>query len=173
MHRTRLFLLGLALIVGSSAMAGVSKFQLPWMNSPSEVKIFDSSAHSDGIFVVEAWFNGCPYCHKNAPQVMELAEKYSNESRVHVLDVGVDRKDSDYESWIEKHQPKHAVLKDSNRVLIGQLGTSSYPSTYVIDCRGNVVAKTNGTWNASKKATIQKAIDNLLKQNCKAEESED
>lgn len=163
-------LLTLALALAFSAQAfGVTPFQLPWMNSKTEVKIYDSSSHPNGIFVVEAWFNGCPYCHKNAPMVMDLAEKYSDEPRVQVLDVGVDRKDSDYQSWIAQHQPKHPVLKDSKRELIGQLGTTGYPSTYVIDCRGNVVAKTSGQWNSQKKATIQKAIDNLLKQDCQSD----
>lgn len=146
--------------------AGTLPFNLPWMNSAKAGTTFSSVDHPAGIFVVEAYFLNCPYCNTNAPNVDELVDKYANEPRVHVLDVGVDRSDSDYQSWISKHRPNHPVLKDSTRKLIGKLGTAGYPSTYVIDCRGNVVKETSGEWNSSTRQEIQSAIDALLKQEC-------
>lgn len=141
-------------------------FSLPWMNAPKAGTVFESTAHPAGIFVVEAYFNTCPYCNTNAPNVDSLVEKYSNEPRVQVVDVGIDPKESDYSSWISKHKPNHPVLKDNTRKLIGKLGTTGYPSTYVIDCRGNVVKKTSGEWDSGMRQEIMSAIDSLLKQEC-------
>ena len=145
---------------------GLLPFNLPWMNHAQKDQVYSSTENPAGIFVVEAYFLNCPYCNDNAPDVDDLSKKYANEPRVHVLDVGVDRSDSQYAEWIKRHQPNHPVLKDAARALIGKLGTSGYPSTYVIDCRGNIKAQTSGAWDNAAKRKIQDAIDELLKQEC-------
>jgi peroxiredoxin len=132
----------------ATAFGLIMSFVLPVMNGqPGEM--FDSSQHANKVLVIEAYFNDCPYCHQNAPKVDALAEEFAGEDRVIFLDVGVDRKDSQYEAWIQKHKPNHPVLKDASRKLISQLGTKSFPSTYVIDCSGNVIFSTSGVWSFS------------------------
>lgn len=161
--------LGLALTLSAVASA-VSPFRLQWMNHATPGTFYDSADHPEGIFVVEAYFLNCPYCNYNAPNVDDLTDYFANEPRVQVLDVGVDRMDSQYQTWINKHKPNHPVLKDANRTLIRQLGTSGYPSTYVIDCKGTVHYKTSGQWNATKTQAIKETISELLKQDCNAAE---
>ncbi len=156
----------LSAMVWMSAHAfAVTPFELPWMNGTHGVSTYKSSPHAaaGGVFVVEAYFLGCHYCNENAHNVNDLNDKYANDKRVQVLDVGVDRSDSQYQEWIRRHRPKHPVLKDGDRKLVGQLGTSSYPSTYVIDAKGSVVFKTTGVWDSAKKLQIQNAIDSALK----------
>lgn len=145
---------------------GVSPFELPWMNHQEDGAIYRSNDYPTGIFVVEAYFRNCPYCHQNAPKVNALASEFASEPRVQVLDVGIDRNDSDYDAWIAEHQPNHPVLKDEDRVLISQLGTTGYPSTYVMDCKGRVVAKTVGLWNVDMKNRITTAVNQLLGEPC-------
>jgi len=140
----------------------VSPFELPWMNNQHGVSTFKSTDHPAGVFVVEAYFLGCHYCNENAQNVNDLADKYAHDKRVQVLDVGVDRQDSQYEEWIRRHRPNHPVLKDGNKKLIGQFGTTGYPSTYVMDAKGNVAYQGSGVWTASTKARIADAIDGLL-----------
>lgn len=144
----------------------ITPFSLPNMNGGGEM--YHSADHKDGIFVLEAYFLKCPYCNINAANVNALAEKYVGNSRVQVLDVGVDRKESDYETWIAKHHPNHPVLKDASRVLISQLGTTGYPSTYVVGCTGRVVYSTSGDWQAGTQAEIEKAISSLEQEECPA-----
>lgn len=144
----------LAFLIG--AMAIVFNFSLPVMNgAPGEVFQFDN----EKVLVIEAYFNTCPYCNDNAANVDDLAEEFSHELRLKVVDVGIDRKTSDYQAWISKHNPNHPVLMDSNKKLISQLGTSSYPSTYVIDCQGNVKFRSVGVWSSLTKERIKAAID--------------
>jgi peroxiredoxin len=151
-------------VVTSVSSAAIQPFELPWMNSAGGVTVYKSATLIDPIFVVEAYFLGCPYCNQNASNVNDLAEAYKNEPRVQVLDVGVDRQDSQYASWIQKHKPNHPVLKDANKVLIRQLGTTGYPSTYVIDGRTmTVVYDTDGVWGSDTRDDLRNAIDTLLK----------
>jgi peroxiredoxin len=152
-------------VIGRLAFA-VTPFELPWMNASQPGTTYKSSDHADGIFVVEAYFRTCPYCNDNAPNVDALAESFANEARVQVLDVGIDRRDSDYKAWIREHNPNHPVLKDGSKELIGQLGTTGYPSTYVMDCQGNVVFQSSGSWSGSTESQIKNAVESLLKQDC-------
>ena len=138
-------------------------FTLPIMNGDVGAMF---TPKNNSVLVVEAYFNACPYCHQNAPQVDDLASFYEKESRIEVLDVGVDRRDSDYTSWISKHQPNHLVLKDSDRKIISQLGTKSYPSTYILNCHGDVVFKTSGVWSKNTRQKIEDAIDAALDVMC-------
>ncbi len=158
----RTLLLSAVLWLSANALA-VSAFELPWMNHEHGVGTFKSKDHPNAVFVVEAYFLGCHYCNENAQNVNDLASKYANDPRVKVLDVGIDRSDSQYKEWISRHRPNHPVLKDANRKLVGQLGTSGYPSTYVIDAKGKVLTKTSGSWESSDKVQLQNAIDAALK----------
>lgn len=132
---------------------------LPVMNgNEGESYSFDSVK----VRVVEAYFNTCPYCNYNAPNVDEIAEEFQE---IDVLDVGIDRNDSDYENWVAKHHPNHPVLKDARRELIGKLGTTGYPSTYVLGCDNEIVFKTSGQWSQTTKKKIKSAIEKAL-QSC-------
>ena len=138
----------------------VSPWELPWMNAGSGA-IYKSIEHP-GVTVVENYFRTCSYCNENAPNVDELATKYADNQMVHVLDVGIDRYDRDYQAWVSAHNPNHPVIKDAQRTLTGQLGTTGYPSTYVLDCNNNVVYKSTGVWSENTKAELKNAIDQSL-----------
>jgi peroxiredoxin len=142
----------------SFLLSSIAAFVLPVMNGQLG-EVFDSSQHANKVLVIEAYFNDCPYCHQNAPKVDALAEEFAGEERVIFLDVGVDRNDHQYKSWIQKQNPNHPVLKDASRKLISQLGTKSYPSTYVIDCSGNVIFSTSGVWSFSVVERIANKIN--------------
>ena len=160
------FILGLLVLATSATSFAVSSFQLKWMNHATPGTVYNSADHKDGVFVLEAYFLNCPYCNDNAPNVDELASSFANEPRVQVLDVGIDRADSQYKSWIAKHKPNHPVLKDDKRQLVKQLGTSGYPSTYIVDCKGVVRYKTSGVWNMTKETAMKDKITEILQETC-------
>jgi peroxiredoxin len=163
----RKFVLSLCASLTCSMAMAITPFNLPWMNATSGTGVnYSSAERPNAVFVVEAYFLNCPYCNENAQNVNDLAAKYSAESRVQVLDVGIDRKDSQYATWISRHNPNHPVLKDASRELIGQLGTTGYPSTYVIDCHGEVTYKHVGEWEAADIGEISAHIDEALKTEC-------
>lgn len=63
-------------------------------------------------------------------------------------------------------ETNHPALKDADRDLTRQLGTTSYPSTYVVACDGRVMAKTEGEWTASQRKKLNNAINEALKMSC-------
>lgn len=149
----------------TSQSFGVNHFSLPWVNSESPNASYSSQEWQDAVWVVEAFFLGCPYCNDNAGNVNDLQDYFKNDERVQILDVGIDKNASSYEEWIRKHQPNHPVLKDSSRTLIRQLGTTSYPSTYVLDKNLKVIYKASGVWNAKVEAQIKSAVEKALSAN--------
>lgn len=156
-----------SMFVSSMAWA-IDQFELPQMNGENIGQMYRSVDHEDAIYVFEAYFNLCPYCHENAPQIKQLAEEFKNEPRVQIVDVGRDCRDSDYRSWVNRHQPVHPVLKDCNQVVIGQLGVSAFPTTAIVDCKGKERLRNVGTMggsNASYQQIVAK-IRALLTEQC-------
>lgn len=160
------YILGLLVLVTSASSFGLSAFQLPQMNHATPGTMYDSAARKGSVFLIEAYFDGCHYCNENAPNVDDMAQSFANEPRVQVLDIGIDRMDSQYKNWISKHKPNHPVLKDDKRQVIRQLGTQGYPSTYVVDCRGKVLYSGSGVWDMSSEAQMKDKISNALKDTC-------
>jgi peroxiredoxin len=167
-------LFGAAAILASTfaEARSISPFSLTNMNA-SPRAAYSSAEHPYAVFVIESYFLDCPYCNDNASNVHDLAEEFADESRVQVLDVGIDTQDVKYDRWIQRHQPKHPVLKDASRVLTRELGTTSYPSAYVVDCNGEIVYSTRGVWTQSAKAQIRQIINDRLALNTCGAPSED
>ena len=160
------YFLGLLALATSATCFGISPFQLPWMNHPTPGTLYSSATRPDTVYLLEPYFLNCPYCHQNAPHVEEMAKAFANEPRVQVLDIGIDRLDSQYKTWIAMHRPNHPVLKDDKRAVVRQLGTTSYPSSYVVDCKGAVRYSTSSVWSMTTEAAIKNVIVEVLKEKC-------
>ncbi|MBI1861799.1 MAG: TlpA family protein disulfide reductase [Deltaproteobacteria bacterium] len=150
-----------ALFTAASSFAVVTPFSLKDMKSG---EIYNSANHPGSVFLLESYFLNCPYCNDNAPNVDSVANFFESEGRVQVLDVGVDRSDAQYAEWIRRHHPNHPVLNDGARTLTRKLGTSNYPTSYVVDSSGNILLRTVGVWSESTKARILQTISNALAQ---------
>lgn len=147
------------------AIASLLPFSLPQMNHPDGVgTLFQTKKNS--VLVIESYFNTCPYCNTNADNVNQLAEEYMDHERVQVVDLGIDRKDSDYQKWINKHAPNHPVLKDADRKITNKLGTKSYPTSYVIGCDGTVFYKHVGEWGDDANLKVRYFIQQALATTC-------
>ncbi len=142
----------------------LSPFSLPNMNNRGTA--YNSAEHKNAVFVIEAFFNGCHYCHENAHNVHDLVNAYRGNERVQVLDVGVDSQPVQYDSWIRQTNPSHPVLNDSRRQVIGPLRTGGFPSTYVLNCKGEVIGQTEGLWGPSAQTKLKQSIEQGLATKC-------
>jgi len=149
--------------MNETAAQTISAFELPQMNNGGAMF---RSVDNQGVYLFESYFLGCPYCNENAPNVNEMAASYSDNRIVHFIDLGIDRSNGQYDTWIANHNPNHPVLKDASRVVTNELGTTGYPSAYVVGCDMKVLYKTTGVWGSAEKAEIKAAIDNALQQDC-------
>lgn len=143
----------------TASRQSVSPFELPNMNDGGALY---KSADHPGVYLFESYFLSCPYCNDNAPNVHVMAKQYDMAPLVHVIDLGIDRSDGQYATWISRHNPEHPVLKDASRVVTNQLGTSGYPSAYVVNCNMEIVYKTTGVWEEDVKEEIRSAINNAI-----------
>lgn len=144
--------------------AVLNPFSLPNMNNAGTP--YNSAEHKNAVFVIEAFFNGCHYCHVNAPNVHDLVTAYRGNDRVQVLDVGIDSQPIQYDSWIRQTNPSHPVLNDSRRSVIGALKTQGFPSTYVLNCKGEVIGQTEGVWGTNAQRQIKQSIEQGLGTKC-------
>jgi hypothetical protein len=152
----------LCLLVSSSAFA-VDPFSLPWINS--EQGTYSSTEYPNGIFVINNFWNGCDWCHILEDSVQELAGEYASQGRVQILDVGVDQADASYFQWIDRHRPNHPVLKDVGRALANELGSTAYPTTYVLDCHLDIKLRLEGAVD-SWRLVVKDKVDELLRTPC-------
>lgn len=104
--------------------------------------------------VLEFYFNGCPACNSNAPNVAALAEEYHG-TAAQILEVSIDCDDDDYASWIRKHPSRAPVLNACDRSLTAELGVRAYPTTIVLDREHKVVYRTTGVWSSAVKTRIK------------------
>lgn len=118
--------------------------------------------HSKKVHVIELYFNSCPACNDNAPNVHEYFKEVEGHSGIQVLDVGIDSKDSDYRSWLSKHGSLFPVLKDSGRKLAKLTNTRLYPTTVVLDCQGEFTFKSVGVWTEATKKSLNEAVQSAL-----------
>jgi peroxiredoxin len=145
-----------------AAKAAGLQFELPWMNADQAGTTYKTSDYPNAVYVIEAYFLDCPYCNENAPNVHELADEYSFDLRVQVIDLGIDSRDEQYAEWIRRHEPNHPVLKDVGRKITRQLGARAYPTVFVVDGTGKTVYKHEGTWDEATKAAVRSKIQAAL-----------
>jgi hypothetical protein len=136
-----------------------STTEFPWMNGPARDSRYKLSDFPNRVHVWEAFSITCSWCARNAAQVKELKAEYAGDDRVEVIDLGLDTRDSDYNRWIQTHQPTWPVVKDENRTVWTALSSHrGIPQTFVTACDGTLVGATIGYWDAAAKATLRAAI---------------
>jgi len=143
-------------------------YTFAWKNHSEPNQTFTIGGENDRIYVIETYFNACVYCQKNAPLVKKLVDEQSVNPRVTIVDLSRDTRQSDYASWISKHQPKQPVLQNgvNENNFLAQYVVRGYPTTFVLDCNLNVVAKFEGAWDASDEAKIRENLKTLQASSC-------
>lgn len=159
------FLAASCFFLASSAFA-VVPFSLPWMNEGHTGAVYSSADHPHSVFVLEAFENFCPDCNENAQNVDELATAYQGNLHVQVLDLALDKYDSEIQKWIATHSPNHPVVKDVGGKIWAEYNEQYIPTVAIVDCQGKIVWKFAGFWDDSTKREIHNQIDTLLKTSC-------
>jgi hypothetical protein len=144
----------------------IPMYDLPLKNGANRDYIYKMSEHKNAVFVFETYRLSCGYCNENAPAVDRLATEYAANSRVQVLDLGLDTLDSDYAQWISRHRPNHPVVQDTDRRIYNALKTQNgVPQVFVVNCRGEMVGNHVGTW-AGADQYIRGLIEKGLQTTC-------
>lgn len=156
----------LALVAGFSSLpvlAGqidLASIKLPWKNAATQGAMLDLGQKPNTVFVFEVFSIGCHWCNVNAPLVQEMAQTFVGNERVQFIDLGLDTREIDYTRWISAHKPSYPVVQDQNRKIFDTFKKSNgIPQTFVVDCQGNLVGSTIGSWDDASKDLIKASID--------------
>lgn len=152
-------------ISGMAAAASIPMLEFPVMNPTGTT--YKMADHTDGVFVFEAYGINCSYCNQNAPAVDDLADQFADEPRVQVIDLGQDSSSSDYARWISAHHPNHPVVKDTSHKVYNAFKTQDViPQTFVVNCKGELVGRTIGSWDSSTRRKVEGYITTALGTTC-------
>src|SRR5690606_9030026 len=118
----------------------------------------------------------CPYCHRNAPAVQDLADHYADLAaqdatyeRVQVIDLCLNSNEGSCQSWDNQHNPSYPLLHDSSRYVWSNLmQANSIPQTLITDCTGSLVDYTIGQWDSNDVRKVKAAIERALEVECDA-----
>ncbi|MCX6118632.1 MAG: TlpA disulfide reductase family protein [Proteobacteria bacterium] len=157
-----------ALLVASNFAQAAS---IPMMSFPVkngiQGEVYNMADHPNSVFVFEAYRLSCHYCNENAPNVDRLKEEFRDNTRVQVLDLGLDTSSFDYSEWIRRHNPNHPVIQDVGRKVYNTLRTENgIPQTFVVDCKGNMTGNVVGEWDQGGEQKVRKLIDTALAVQC-------
>ena len=124
-----------------------------WVNSETGV----SNADLQGsVVVVHGWFVGCPYCWQEAPELVELHQKYSGDG---VKFLGLTHEEGevlpDIHKFVEQNEISWPQAYGARNTLIA-LGAEYFPIVWVIDREGRIV------WNRDAGGTLDEAIQAAL-----------
>ena len=155
----------LGLLISAPGLA-LEAFDLQRMNGETATERFVSADKRAAIYIIEAYFYNCPYCHENAPIIEAIATEFKDNPRIHVLDIGRDCRNSDYSRWIAQHKPGHPVLNDCNKEVINQIGVTGFPTTVAYDCWGRERFKSTGVLNSAKQNQLKELIKQMQMEPC-------
>lgn len=161
------FVAGLCLFASSAFASKIAPMSFPWMNGPQSGATWNMADHSNGVFVFEAFSLNCSWCNKNAVNVDAIANKFKDNARVNVIDLGLDSSDSSYTRWIQTHKPNHPVVKDVGRKVYNALQVENgIPQVFIVNCRGELEDVVVGYWESAEKAQVERAINKALQTTC-------
>jgi hypothetical protein len=154
------------LAAAQSFAASIPPSSFPVKNGDSG-QVYNMADHPNTVHVFESYGLNCVYCNQNAPAVDRLADEFKSNPRVRVMDLGVDRNDSDYAEWIRRHHPNHLVAQDVNRKVYNALHTENgIPQAFVVDCKGTMHGNIVGAWDSSAEQRIRQLIASALTVSC-------
>jgi Redoxin len=164
-------LLSAAVVVAFSAStvfaSSIPNLDFPVKNGAHRDDVYKMSEHKNSVFVFEAFADFCGGCHENAPNVDEFAIEFAANPRVQVLDLGLDRVDSAYQAWIDRHHPNHLVIQDTDRKVFNALRTDNFiPQVFIVDCHGVMVGNHIGVWDEAVKTKLRGFIATALATTC-------
>jgi len=111
------------------------------------------------VFIINFWATWCPACEEEIPKLNELQERYKNEGLV-VLGIALDKDSLNLvEPFVQKKGIAYPILKGDEQVLRSLKDFSGIPTTLIMDQKGNIKKKYDGSFD---KDDLEKNLKELL-----------
>ena len=136
----------------------ISKKTLSLKNLDLEVIDFKlEDLKNKKIILLDFWYSNCAPCLAQMPEYIPLYEKYKDLG-FEIISISVDRtnKIEDWKNIIKEKNFDWIHYLDENRIDASNLNIFSYPTTFLIDDKGNVLEKN------IKKDKLKKVLNERL-----------
>ena len=123
-------------------------------------KIVDKNYFKGKSGIINFWFEGCPACVKEIPDLNDLVDKFGRED-FYYLAIGRDSKE-DIISFLEDHPWKFDQIVNGSDLLYDKFENIwGYPTTLVVDKNGVIVYSVGRIFENNKQEIIE-SIQTLL-----------
>jgi thiol-disulfide isomerase/thioredoxin len=115
------------------------------------------SSYKGSLVFLSFWATWCPPCRKEMPGLQALYEKLKAKGLV-IVAVDLAEYKKVVSDFIKKNGYTFPVLLDSTGAIGGGYGAQSIPTNYIIDRKGNIIARKVGIdgveWNSAQRVSL-------------------
>ena len=132
-----------------------------WLNTAGPLRMKDLKGK---VVVLDFWTLCCINCIHTIPDLKKLEEKYPNELvviGVHSPKFENEKETESIRKAVLRYEVNHPVVNDANRVLWDAYECESWPSIFLIDTEGNLIARGSGE---GLYEALDKAVGDVIKE---------
>jgi thiol-disulfide isomerase/thioredoxin len=132
-----------------------------WLNTAGPIRLKDLRGK---VVVLDFWTLCCINCIHTLPDLARLEKKYPNELvviGVHSAKFDNEKSTESIRKAILRYEISHPVVNDAKMSIWEAFGANSWPSLYLIDPEGNLVARGSGE---GLYEALDKAVAALIKE---------
>jgi peroxiredoxin len=109
--------------------------------------------------IINFWATWCPACEEEIRKLNELYQRYKNEGLV-VIGIALDKDSLNLvEPFVRRKKIGYPILKGDEQVLLGLDDFSGVPTTLIVDQKGDINKKYDGSFD---KGELEKNLKELL-----------
>jgi peroxiredoxin len=110
-------------------------------------KIYSLKDFKGKIYIINFWATWCPACEEEMAKLNELQEKYKKEGLV-VIGIALDKDSLNLvEPFVRKKGINYPILRGNEQVLRSLENFSGMPTTLIIDQKGSIKKKYDGSFD--------------------------
>jgi cytochrome c biogenesis protein CcmG/thiol:disulfide interchange protein DsbE len=130
-------------------------FDLPDLNG----KIVSLDDFRGKVVIINFWATWCPPCEEEIPKLNQLHKRYENEALV-VIGIALDKDSLNLvEPFVRKKRVGYPTLVGNEQVLRGVKDFSGVPTTLIVDQKGKIQKKFDGSFD---KDDLERSLKELL-----------
>ncbi|RME71187.1 MAG: TlpA family protein disulfide reductase [Verrucomicrobia bacterium] len=115
------------------------------------------------VVIVDFWASWCAPCKASFPVFDELHDRYADRGLA-IVGVSIDRNEKAMRAFLERAQPRFAVVWDRDQAFVRAMNIPGMPTSYVIDGSGRLRYVHEGFHGQKSRKRYIEEIERLLKE---------
>ncbi len=128
-----------------------------WQLVDNQNRLTNLNQYKGKVIVINNWATWCPPCVAELPSLKRLYEQYKNQPEIVFLFVAHDKPEK-VKAFLQKNDFQELPVYFMQSDMPSQLQSSSIPTTYIINKKGEIVVRKTGAadWNSGQ---VHKILD--------------